>query len=327
MTTHIRPARLTSRLIRIAGDKIAPRGKGEGRLCVINYHRVLQSPDPFLASEPDIGTFHWQMELLASCFNVMPLHQAIDCLAKERMPPRAVCITFDDGYQSMHDFALPVLKKFALPATVFVTSGYVDGGNMWNDRIIEAVQRLPAGQLDLRDMALGVHSLQHTADRKSTADRLNEISKYLPPQARDNLTRRLETLIGDGLDHGLMLTRQTISSLAQQGIEIGAHTVTHPILTNLEDADARHEITAGKQQLEAITGKPVRLFAYPNGKPGTDFDERHVAMAKEAGFSAAFTTSAGAATAKHDRFQLPRSRPWDSTPLRFGFRLLRWLAG
>jgi len=328
MTAHtVNPGGLTARLIRLIGDKIAPRGKGDGRLCVINYHRILQSTDPFLESEPDIATFHWQMELLASCFNVLPLHEAIDCLAKERMPPRAVCITFDDGYRSVHDFALPILKKFALPATVFVTSGYIDGGNMWNDRIIEAVQRLPAGQLDLRDMALGVHSLEHLADRTSTANKLTRMSKYLPPKARNDLIHKLDELAGDEPGHGLMLTRQMLARLAQEGIEIGAHTVTHPILTSLDDMNARDEITASKQQLEAITGKPVRLFAYPNGKLGADFDERHVAMAKEAGFSAAFTTSAGAATAKHDRFQLPRSRPWDATPSRFGFRLLRWLAG
>lgn len=328
MTTHTTsPSSPTSRLIRFIGDKIAPDGKGKGRLCVLNYHRILQAADPFLESEPDIATFHWQMELLSGCFNVLPLPEALDCLANERMPPRAVCITFDDGYRSVHDFALPILKKFALPATVFVTSGYIDGGNMWNDRIIEAVQRLPSGQLDLRDMALGVHSLEALADRTSTAHRLTGMSKYLPPQARNDLTRKLDELTGDEPGPGLMLTRQMVFRLAQEGIEIGAHTVTHPILTSLEDTDARDEITAGKQQLEVITGKPVRLFAYPNGKRGTDFDERHVAMAKEAGFSAAFTTSAGAASARHDRFQLPRSRPWDSTPSRFGFRLLRWLAG
>lgn len=321
------PSRLTSGLIRAMGNAIAPRGKGNGRLCIINYHRVLESPDPLLESEPDIATFRWQMELLANCFNVMPLHDAIDYLAKERMPPRAVCISFDDGYRSVHDFALPILKEFALPATVFVTSGYIGGDNMWNDRIIEAVKSLPSGQLDLREIGLGVYSVENLVDRKLTVNRLIEFFKYLPPKVRVELTRKLEELVGNNLSHGLMLTRQMVLNLAQQGIEIGAHTITHPILASLENENARYEITVGKQQLEAITGQPVRLFAYPNGKVGMDFDERHAQMAKEAGFSAAFTTSMGAATGKHDRFQLPRSRPWDATPSRFGLRLLRWLAG
>jgi peptidoglycan/xylan/chitin deacetylase (PgdA/CDA1 family) len=123
-----------------------------------------------------------------------------------------------------------------------------------------------------------------------------------------------------------MMTPEMIRNLAQQGIEIGAHTVSHPILTSLSDASARHEIAEGKRQLEAILGKPVRYFAYPNGKHGMDFDERHVAMAREVGFDAAFSTALGAASSAHDPYALPRSRPWDTTRPFYIFRMLRWLA-
>ena len=102
---------LSGRFIRAAGDTIAPRGKGDGRLCIVNYHRILPAPDPLLDSEPTVDTFRWQMELLARCFNVMSLHDAVRMLATERMPPRAVAITFDDGYRSTHDLALPVLRE------------------------------------------------------------------------------------------------------------------------------------------------------------------------------------------------------------------------
>src|SRR4051794_25826189 len=138
MSNYKKPALLTSWLIRTMGDIVAPRGKGEGRLCIVNYHRILEAPDPLLESEPDPDTFRWQMELLAKYFNVMPLHEALVALNNDRMPPRAVCITFDDGYRSVHDLALPILKEFNLPATVFVTTGYMTHGAMWNDRIIEA---------------------------------------------------------------------------------------------------------------------------------------------------------------------------------------------
>lgn len=326
MTAYKKSSSLKSRLTRLVGDQIAPRGQGAGRLCIVNYHRILGTLDPLLESEPDINTFRWQMGLLADCFNVMPLHEAVVRLASERMPPRAVCITFDDGYRSTHDLALPVLKEFDLPATVFVTTGYVGEGNMWNDRIIEAVRRLPSGQLDLRDVALGVHSLETFRNRKLAIEKLTEASKYLPTKARLDLTQKLEDLVGEKLPHELMLTRDMVSNLASQGIEIGGHTITHPILTSLDDVSARHEIVGGKHQLEAITGKPVRLFAYPNGKVGMDFDERHVQMARDAGYDAAFTTAIGPATRKHDRYQIPRSRPWDGTPFLFGLRLLRWLA-
>ncbi|HEY0060979.1 MAG TPA: polysaccharide deacetylase family protein [Telluria sp.] len=313
-------------LIRAAGNLFARSGKGNERLCVVNYHRILEHKDPLLESEPDVATFRWQMSTLAKCFNVLPLHEAIALLGTGRMPPRAVCITFDDGYRSVHDLALPILKEFNLPATVFVTTGYIGGGNMWNDRIIEAVQNLPAGQLDLSELGLGAYSLASLGDRKQTVGKLTEASKYLPPKARLELIRRLDVLVGEDLENGLMLTPAMVVNLDRAGIEIGAHTISHPILTSLDDDSSRVEIAGGKKDLEAIIGKPVRLFAYPNGKVGKDFDERHTRMAEAAGFTAAFTTSVGAVTSTHDRFQLPRSRPWDKTPFLFALRLLRWLA-
>ncbi|MES2018662.1 MAG: polysaccharide deacetylase family protein [Pseudomonadota bacterium] len=319
-------ARLGNSLIRTLGNTIARRGEGNGRLCVVNYHRILEAADPLLESEPDVATFHWQMRLLSECFNVLPLYDAVQLIASRRLPPRAVCITFDDGYRSVHDLALPILQQYKLPATVFVTSGFVGGGNMWNDRIIEAVQNLPAGQLDLREQGLGAYSLASLGDRQRTVALLTEASKYLPPQARFDLIKRLEHMVGDHLDHGLMLTPEMVVNLDRAGIEIGAHTISHPILTSLEDASSRLEIEGGKQELEAIIGKPVRLFAYPNGKVGKDFDERHTRMAREAGFAAAFTTKMGAVTGTQDLYALPRSRPWDKTPFMFGLRLLRWLA-
>ncbi|MES2072225.1 MAG: polysaccharide deacetylase family protein [Pseudomonadota bacterium] len=318
--------RLTSPLLRAIGNRIAPQGKGKGRLCILNYHRILEQADPMLDSDPDITMFRWQMQALASSFNVLPLYDAMIALKNDRMPPRAVAITFDDGYRSTHDLALPILKEFGLPATVFVTTGYMDGNNMWNDRILEAVRRLPEGTLDLHDLGLGLHTVTSLAERKHTADKLIDIAKYLAPEKRLELSLKLESLLGEHHSVDLMLTREMVHSLAQQGIEVGGHTITHPILTRLDDQHARDEIAGCKEQLEAIIGKPVRLFAYPNGKVGMDFDERHVQMAKAAGYSAAFTTAMGSVKAQMDSHQIPRSRPWDNTPFFFKLRLLRWLA-
>jgi len=325
--TGLTNSTVTKWLLQAAGDLIASSDPATARLCVVNYHRILAQPDPMLESEPDLATFRWQMSLLAECFNVLPLREAIAALHEGRLPPRAVCITFDDGYRSVHDLALPVLRQFALPATVFVTSGHVGQGNMWNDRIIHALQSLPPQPLDLAALGLGTWPLHTLEDRKRSAHSLTEASKYLPPARRAALVEHLEQLAGPDHAHDLMLTPEMVANLDRHGVEIGAHTVTHPILTSLDDASARTEICAGKEQLESMIGKPVRLFAYPNGKAGKDFDERHVAMVRDAGFEAAFTTSAGAITREHDRFQFPRSRPWDTHPLMFAARLLSWLRG
>jgi peptidoglycan/xylan/chitin deacetylase (PgdA/CDA1 family) len=314
------------RFIRAAGNLIASIRQGNNRLCILTYHRILEAPDPLLTSELDARTYRWQMQLLADCFNVLPLHDALQALRERRLPPRAVCITFDDGYRSAYDFALPILKQLGLPATVFTTTAYLDGGNMWNDRIIEAVRHLPKGTLDLRDVGLGQYRLDHLTHRKHIASELNELAKYLPPTARLDVVERLEQLVGKPPIPNLMLTRSMIAALSKDGIEIGGHTITHPILSTLDDASAQREIVENKQTLEAITGKPLRLFAYPNGKAGIDFDQRHVRMVKQAGYEAAFTTASGAASPRDNVYRIPRGRPWDAAPLMFGLRLLRWLA-
>jgi peptidoglycan/xylan/chitin deacetylase (PgdA/CDA1 family) len=315
-------------MVRRIGDGIAPRAKGEGRLCIVNYHRVLAAPDPLLDSEPTVDTFRWQMDLLAECFNVMPLDEAISCLVHERMPPRAVAITFDDGYRSIHELALPILRERKLPATVFVTSGHMaDDSSMWNDIILEAVRRLPGGTLDLGDIGLKVYAMNDVEQRKASAARLTEDCKYLAPEGRQVMLDRLQEQVAADLRQHLMLTPEMIRDLARNDIEIGGHTVTHPILARLDDETAFREIADNKRDLEQVTGRPVRLFAYPNGKQGVDFDERHVEMVRAAGYRAAFTTLPGAATRHHHPFQLPRSRPWDRHPLMFAIRLLRWLHG
>jgi len=325
MTEAIGLPEPAARLLRVAGNALAS-SVARQRICVINYHRVLEQHDPLLPSEPDVATFRWQMQLLARCFNVLPLREALARLETGSLPPRAVCITFDDGYRAVHDLALPVLQEFQLPATVFVTSGHLGQKTMWNDRIIEAVQTLPSDRLDLSELGLGDYSLRSLDERRATLGMLTERSKYLPPIERHDLIKRLEAMVGENLVPGRMLTPEMVVALDRSGIEIGAHTVSHPILTSLDDDDALREIAVGKEQLEDIIGKPVTLFAYPNGKVGKDYDARHVEMVRRAGFSAAFTTAVGAITCKQDRFQLPRSRPWDLTPFMFGLRLLRWMA-
>lgn len=324
MKPSARQGALSFGLLRLIGNVLGVVC-GRQAFVVVNYHRVLAHPEPMLESEPDVQAFRWHMKLLASCFNVLPLGEALRRLEQGSLPARAICITFDDGYRSVHDLALPVLREFGLPATVFITSGVIGAGNMWNDRILHVVQSLPSGLLDLSDLGLGQYRLDSTETRKRVAGALSETGKYLPPNKRQALVDRLDRLSGRDQE-ALMLTPEMVLALDKGGIEIGAHTVSHPILTCLDDENAAHEIRVGKSQLEAIIGKPVGLFAYPNGKVGKDYDERHVGMVREAGFRAAFTTAVGAITAKSDPYQLPRSRPWDTSPLRFGLRLLYWLA-
>ena len=308
-------------MFRIAGNLLSPAGK-RGRLSILIYHRALAAPDPILHDEIDAATFERHMALLAAEFNVLPLGEACARLARGALPARAACITFDDGYADNEQIAFPILKRLGLPATFFVSTGYSDGGFMFNDGVIEAVRRAPVGTYDLSPMGLGSHSLRDSASRRAAIDALIGQLKYRPVRERGALVGRLAEAMQSTIPKNLMMRPAQIKRLYDEGMEIGAHTVTHPILSVLDEQESRAEIIGGKHRLEEITGAPISLFAYPNGKPGRDYGPRDVRLVSEAGFTAAMSTLGGVAHRGSDIFQLPRISPWDRNPLRLGARLL-----
>lgn len=113
---------------------------GTRGLSILVYHRVLPQADPLFPSIVDAERFSLQLELLRRCFNVLPLPEALARLRNGSLPPRAACITFDDGYADNEAVALPLLRQHGLHATFFIASGFLDGGRMWNDTVIEAVR-------------------------------------------------------------------------------------------------------------------------------------------------------------------------------------------
>ena len=301
---------------------VAPGGP-RARLSILIYHRVLPAVDPLFPGEVDAAAFDLQMQWLAECFNVLPLGEAVARLARGNLPGRAACITFDDGYADNAEIALPILQRHGLRATFFIASGFLDGGCMFNDRVIESVRRARGDKLDLTGAGLGEFNIATPAARRQTIDALLAAIKYLPQAARDAMVDQIAKLAQANPPAGLMMRSEQVRALHAAGMEIGGHTVHHPILARLDAAAARDEIAAGKEQIEGIIRAPVTLFAYPNGQPASDYTAEHVAMVKALGFRAAVSTAWGAATRSADLYQLPRFTPWDRTPARFTLRLTR----
>lgn len=118
---------------------LALRDPGRRRLSVLVYHRVLNAPDSIYAGDVDAATFRWQMGLVKEYLNPLPLPEAVERLAQGTLPPRAVSITFDDGYADNHALALPILQDLGLHATFFIATDFLNGGIMFNDAIAESV--------------------------------------------------------------------------------------------------------------------------------------------------------------------------------------------
>jgi len=297
-------------------------GRGGCGLLVLIYHRVLEQPDPLRSRTVQATQFAAQMDVVASCFNVLPLPEALERLRSRSLPPRALAVTFDDGYSDNLTVALPVMRDRGIRPTVFVATGYLDGGVMFNDAVTEALRAAPA-RFDLTDLGLGVLDLPDDAARRAAIGHLLRELKYRDPVERRELATELSVRAGAEAPRDLMLTSSQVRELHSAGADIGAHTATHPILTRLAPEDARRDIALGKAALESILHEPARLFAYPNGRPGDDYDHHHVAMVRELGFSAALSTAWGAAYAGCDEYQIPRVAPWDVTSSRYAARLVR----
>lgn len=296
-----------------------------GRLSILFYHRVLSEPDPLQPDIPDAALFRRHMRWLRRFYRVLPLMEAVTLLMDGRLPRRAVAITFDDGYRDNYEVALGILRELGLSATFFISSGFLDGGRMWNDTAIEAVRRLPESELTFEPCGIRKLPLRSLEQRRQAMDRLLAALKYRPLAHRQQLCETLAARLDEPLP-GLMMTREQVRGLRRAGMDIGAHTVRHPILKTLAPAMARAEIEQSKRALEEILGEPIRLFAYPNGKAGRDFGPEHAAMVAESGFQAAVTTDWGTADARTDPYGLPRFTPWDRQPLRFLARLA-WQRG
>lgn len=307
-------------MMRLLFNALAPAGSGS-RLSVLIFHRVHEQPDPLFPGEAHARTFAQQLGWLKRWFNVLPLTRAVDGLLKGDLPARPAVITFDDGYADNRTVALPILQAHGLTATFFVATGFLDGGRMWNDTLIETIRFAQGPVLDLTPVGLDVYPVDTVAARQATIHALIPRLKYLEPAERQRQVDAIAACAGVVLPNDLMLTLPQLRELARAGMTIGGHTVHHPILASLTDDQALAEMVDGRRRLEEIVGTSVNLFAYPNGKPGEDYTGTHVRLAREAGFAAAVSTAWGAASPGCDVFQIPRFSPWDRSAWRYGLRL------
>lgn len=303
---------------------LAPAGAG-ARLSIFIFHRVLEHEDPLRPGEPDASRFDRIVAFITRHFQVLPITDAAALLAAGRLPAAAASITFDDGYADNLTLAAPILRRHGATATIFVSTAYIDGGRMWNDSVIEAVRAAPAGEFDWRDFDLGLAVIGDNASRNKLVTETLPKLKYMEPASRAAIADEMARRCGVRSQPGLMLTRSQILECRALGLDIGGHTVRHPILARLNDKDAAAEIEDGRAQLTEWMGEAPRAFAYPNGAPGRDYSARDVALVRRAGYACAVSTARGAATRFSDPYQLPRYMPWDRTMWAFGLRCARTL--
>jgi peptidoglycan/xylan/chitin deacetylase (PgdA/CDA1 family) len=289
------------------------RRRRAGRALVLMYHRVAPAAEYGELCVPP-AIFDRQLELLRTRACVLPLRALVERLATgEPLPDDIAAITFDDGYRDNLDVALPILQRHALPATIFVTTGFVDGTvrpasarlwtaltALWRRGINSAVwpERTQADQLVRAALAApGAHT---------RVAKLQAHLKRLPTDEGERLLAAIERLADRRADRDdRMLDWDAVRHLANQGIEIGSHTVAHPILSRLPIDQAEQELRDSKGRLEAAIGKPVLGFAFPNGH-AADFGPEHIGLLRRLGYAYACSARRGVNRPASDPFCLRR---------------------
>lgn len=302
-----------SALARSGAIAVARRSNSQV-LRILGYHAVADSPDYCI---PEINVrpaeFERQLQFLRLHYQVISLDQALGCFAAdEPLPERAVTITFDDGYRDNYIHAFPLLRKYGLTATFFVASGIFHGIPFW----VAQLQRILSQPRGLNRLAPAFEIPAHLlrpgrATRQALISHVMGYINRCPTRAaRDAMLDQVFTLVdaskAERDSRSYMLEAAHIREMAAAGMTIGSHTVTHAVLTSLEELGALDELVTSKQQLEAIIEQPVRHFAHPNGPGVINYSETTARLAHVAGFASACTSIRGMAQKSSNRFLLPR---------------------
>ena len=280
------------------------------RIAILMYHRVFETPsDPWqLCVSPKY--FAHQLKLLRRSYPVLSLQQLLSALKVAQLPKRAVVLTFDDGYADNLWNAKPLLEKYELPATVFVASGSLDSPSefWWDDleRILLQPRKLPK-RLQLHIQGRSYEwTIINSDEREIAYMKIHQILQPLRASERDPVINHLidwAEVDPKGRPKYRPLTTDELIELAQsEFIDIGAHTVTHPLLSTLSPEDQFAEIVNSRKQLENILGRRVNAFSYPYG----DFSAETAGIIAAADFVAALTIDNHAVGMGANTYQLGR---------------------
>jgi len=270
----------------------------DSTLRVLTYHRVLDPADPSAPRAAGVSAtpavFDAQMRHLAERYRVLSADEVLDARRAGRaLPARAVLVTFDDGYWDFGAIAWPILRRYSLPATVFVPTAYPDRPELefWWDRLDRVVRSTPRAALELAP-PLGRLALGTTAEARQAVVRAVEAHlKAVPHAEAMRLVEEVCAQLGDGGPTAAaggaarVMGWDELRELARDGVTLAPHTRTHPALSRLPVEGVRAEVRGSRDDLRREIGVAPPVFAYPFGA----HDDRVVRVMREEGFELALT--------------------------------------
>ena len=275
----------------------AGRGLWAKSLTVINYHRIdnphrkdFDSFKPNVSATPN--DFNRQIDYLSKWFNVISMQDVLKWLdGQKELPSYAALITFDDGYLDNYTFAYPILRDHNFPAVIFLTTEHIgtDIPFYW-DMAAYCFHHTKRDQITFPDGTTETWSNQGQLDQVSK--KWIELMKTLPQAEKTVYVQRLPEALNVSIPGGffkkLMMNWDQVREMHKGGIEFGAHTMHHPILTRISLEEVRAEVEGSKSRIEKELGHPALSFAYPNGQ-SSDLNDKIEGLVADSGIRAAFT--------------------------------------
>jgi peptidoglycan/xylan/chitin deacetylase (PgdA/CDA1 family)/CelD/BcsL family acetyltransferase involved in cellulose biosynthesis len=302
---------------KVSWDK---RREATGR--ILYYHRVNDDGDRFF---PAISTelFEQQMRFVARHYQVVSLAELQNRL-EDGSPQPVMAITFDDGYQDNYHNAFPILQRYGLPATIFLTTGSVDSGEpLWFERLAIAAKKTSREFIDLEIDIPRRFWMRTEAERLHSSREMFLVLKDLPDSERRRRLDEILRLCGDPDDserRNKLLSWDQIRRMKAHGIDFGGHTVTHPFLARMGREEVMWEATECKKRIEDQLQSPAHYFAYPNGRE-EDFGPSNKELIRSAGYRAAVTTVWGLNYRSTDPMELRRGGPWEQMLALYAYKL------
>jgi peptidoglycan/xylan/chitin deacetylase (PgdA/CDA1 family) len=281
---------------------------------ILNYHGVVSTPLDFeLWTHIHLAMFEQQMEYLSCNCNVISLSELSQGIVHKTLKKNSVVLTFDDGFLSNYTFAYPVLKRLRLPATIFLSTGYLNSGSLfWSEHLTYMILRSKKQEMEYGQIR---YQLGTSAEKRSSCTSIRNSLKLLHPKEIGGALIELESILGVVPDRndplyeklGPMRWEHVQSMDSDPLISFGGHTSNHTILSRLNEEEALREVADCRTDLDKHLSKSTNLWAYPNGTL-SDFNSEHRDLLIRNGFEVIVTTVPEYIDSRSDIAQLGR---WD----------------
>jgi len=302
-------------ILYLAGVSRMLQHKYRKRLLVVAYHGITRSKNP-----PPAWTllpapiFEQQICWLAKHYHPVSLREVLSAITTDvQLPHNAVLITLDDGFRNNMTVAYPILKKYKVPAVIFLTVDFVNTDHFfWVDELLLAIIEAGKQRIDLplthpqakiffpQKRYIEAYCAEvECLKRKSSNERIDRLHRTL---SRISFDRSLY------MDDFGMLTWPEVLRMEEEGLmEFGSHTATHSILANTPKELLEEELAGSKKRLEEQLGHEIKAFCYPNGRFGKDYSPKHRKLLAQYGYQCAFSTDYGLYNPGKDHpFSIPR---------------------